>query len=123
MRRGRRREVETIGMSFLDAIFCGFGAILLLFVIARGAEPRLEEQDAATLRAELKMLTEERAELATRRETLQAALSARQTELAKAERLVARYNDELTTVELLALLTVWPPANVALPGLKPLSPL
>ena len=99
MRRGRRREVETIGMSFLDAIFCGFGAILLLFVIARGAEPRLEEQDAATLRAELKMLTEERAELATRRETLQAALSARQTELAKAERLVARYNDELTTVE------------------------
>lgn len=99
MRRARKREVEGIGMSFLDAIFCGFGAILLLFVITRGAEPQLVERDAATLRAELKVLAEERAELAARRETLQAELAARQTELAKAERLVARYQDELTTIE------------------------
>jgi uncharacterized protein YlxW (UPF0749 family) len=99
MRRSRKREVEGIGMSFLDAIFCGFGAILLLFVITRGAEPRLVERDAATLRAELKVLAEERAELAARRETLQVELAAQQTELAKAERLAARYQDELTTIE------------------------
>lgn len=99
MRRRRKREFEAIGLSFLDAIFCGFGAILLLFVIARGAEPGLVERDADTLRAELRVLAEERAELEARRKALQAELDARQVELAKAEQLVARYQDELTTIE------------------------
>jgi hypothetical protein len=99
VRRRRKREFEAIGLSFLDAIFCGFGAILLLFIIARGAEPGLVKQDAKTLRAELRVLEEERAELESRRKALQAELEARQVELAKAERLVARYQDELTTIE------------------------
>ena len=99
MRRRSRREFETIGLSFLDAICCGFGAILLLFVIARGAEPKVIARDAETLRAELRVLDEERAELAARRKALQAELAARQSELSKAERLVARFQDELTTIE------------------------
>jgi len=99
VRPRRKREVETIGLSFLDAIFCGFGAILLLFVIARGAEPSLVQQDAETLRAELRVLHEEHTELEARRKTLQAELNARQAELAKSERLVARYQEELTTIE------------------------
>lgn len=99
MRRRRKREFEAIGLSFLDAIFCGFGAILLLFIIARGAEPGLVERDAETLRAELKVLEEEHTELNARRKALQAELKARQVELSKAERLVARYQDELTTIE------------------------
>ena len=99
MRRRRKREFEAIGLSFLDAIFCGFGAILLLFVIARGAEPDLVERDAETLRAELRVLEEERAELLARRKALEAQLAARRSELSKAERLVARFQDELTTIE------------------------
>lgn len=99
MRRRRKREFEAIGLSFLDAIFCGFGAILLLFVIVRGAEPALAERDAETLRAELQVLTEEQAELAARRRALEAELAARQAELSTTERLVARYEDELTTIE------------------------
>ena len=99
MKRVRRRELETIGMSFLDAIFCGFGAILLLFIIARGAEPGLVERDAKALRAELRVLTEERAELADRRQSLESAIDARQAEVSKAQQMVARYQDELTTIE------------------------
>jgi hypothetical protein len=99
MSRARRRELEGIGMSFLDAIFCGFGAILLLFVIARGAQPQVVERDAETLRAELRVLEEERAELQARVGALQAELGARQAELSRAERLVARHQDELTTIE------------------------
>ncbi|KPK14851.1 MAG: hypothetical protein AMJ67_15755 [Betaproteobacteria bacterium SG8_41] len=99
MRRRRKREFEAIGLSFLDAIFCGFGAILLLFVIARGAEPGLVERDAEKLRAELRVLAEERADLEARRKALQAELQARQVELSKAESLVSRYQDELTTIE------------------------
>ncbi|MGD2167761.1 MAG: VWA domain-containing protein [Gammaproteobacteria bacterium] len=40
----RRRSVETLNLSFLDAISCGFGAVILLLVIAKIYEPiRLEE--------------------------------------------------------------------------------
>ncbi len=40
----RRREFEVFSMSFLDAICCGFGSIILLFIITRVSEPiRLEE--------------------------------------------------------------------------------
>ena len=40
----RRREMEVFSMSFLDAICCGFGAMILLFIASRTSEPgRLEE--------------------------------------------------------------------------------
>src|SRR5690606_1966186 len=40
----RRRDVESMSLSFLDAICCGFGAVILLLVISKIFEPvRLEE--------------------------------------------------------------------------------
>lgn len=99
MRRPRKRDVETIGLSFLDAIFCGFGAIVLLFVIVRGAEPRLIKTDAETLTAEQRVLERESADLKAQAEVTRAALVAQQTDLARAETLVARYQDELTRIE------------------------
>ena len=42
--RRRRRDVESMSLSFLDAICCGFGAVILLLVISKIFEPvRLEE--------------------------------------------------------------------------------
>jgi hypothetical protein len=42
----RRREITSLSLSFLDAVTCGFGAIILLLVIAKIFEPiRLEESD------------------------------------------------------------------------------
>lgn len=42
----RRRPVQTLNLSFLDAISCGFGAVILLLVIAKIYEPiRLEESE------------------------------------------------------------------------------
>jgi hypothetical protein len=40
----RRREFEIFSMSFLDAICCGFGAMILLFLLIRVGEPRRLEQ-------------------------------------------------------------------------------
>lgn len=97
--RRRRRGFEGVEMSFLDAVCCGFGAILLLFVIGRGAQPQVVERDAATLRGELRLLEEEAAELAPRLKVLAAERAAREAETAKAERLLARYQDELTTIQ------------------------
>jgi len=43
--RGRRRGVpEGFSLSFLDAICCGFGAIVLLLVLTKIGEPRALEQ-------------------------------------------------------------------------------
>ncbi len=42
----KRREFEVFSMSFLDAICCGFGAIILLFIVSRTSEPgRLEQTE------------------------------------------------------------------------------
>lgn len=42
----RRRSIQTLNLSFLDAISCGFGAVILLLVIAKIYEPiRLEESE------------------------------------------------------------------------------
>jgi hypothetical protein len=41
-----RREVASLSLSFLDAVTCGFGAIILLLVITKVFEPiRLEESN------------------------------------------------------------------------------
>jgi hypothetical protein len=45
-RKRRTREIETLSLSFLDSISCGFGAIILLLVITKIFEPiRLEESE------------------------------------------------------------------------------
>ncbi len=99
MSRQRKRDIETIGLSFLDAIFCGFGAIVLLFVIVRGAEPKLIKTDAETLNAEIRVLEEERVDLQAQAAALRAALAERRSDVTRAEELVARHRDELTRIE------------------------
>jgi hypothetical protein len=46
MRKRKNREFASLSLSFLDAVTCGFGAIILLLVITKIFEPiRLEESD------------------------------------------------------------------------------
>ncbi|MXY53950.1 MAG: VWA domain-containing protein [Gammaproteobacteria bacterium] len=40
----RRRDIEEIGLSFLDVICCGFGAIILLLMIVKTVQPIVLEQ-------------------------------------------------------------------------------
>lgn len=46
MKKRKNREFASLSLSFLDAVTCGFGAIILLLVITKIFEPiRLEETD------------------------------------------------------------------------------
>ena len=46
MKKRTRRGVETLSLSFLDAVSCGFGAVILLLVITKIFEPiHLEESN------------------------------------------------------------------------------
>ena len=42
--RKQRRELQEASISFLDVISCGFGAIVLLLVIARVGDPSALEE-------------------------------------------------------------------------------
>ncbi|HLT92165.1 MAG TPA: hypothetical protein VKZ85_14625 [Woeseiaceae bacterium] len=59
MKAGRRRNVETFSLSFLDCICCGFGAVILLLVLSKIAEPVIIEETETDLQKLIAMLQEE----------------------------------------------------------------
>lgn len=87
-RSRRQRDTQVFSLSFLDAISCGFGAIVLLLVIVRTAEPTRiveEGQGLEALRQELAMMLPE---LETRAERLEDELDKARAEAASlAERI------------------------------------
>ena len=63
MRRRERRPFEVFSLSFLDVVCCGFGAIILLFVLNKMGEPAALEraqQDLSKLLARLEERLERR---------------------------------------------------------------
>ena len=71
MRRRARRGVDIFNLSFLDVVSCGFGAIILLLVIVKIAEPRVIEQLSvdltglvSRLQVELRLLDDQQASVA-----------------------------------------------------------
>ena len=70
----RRTEDENFGLSFLDAITCGFGAVILLFVLTASNDQSLREDETSDLRGEVNTfdeeLTEGQVNLAALRNTL-----------------------------------------------------
>ncbi|MFM7121263.1 MAG: VWA domain-containing protein [Gammaproteobacteria bacterium] len=97
MSRRTRRGVEEFGMSFLDVICCGFGAVILLLMITKTVAPqRLEESQRdldATIAAREQQLYEIRGQIreVTRQlEDASGQLDARLTRLAALERELSR---------------------------------
>jgi len=99
MTRRDRRGAEIIGLSFLDAIFCGFGAIVLLFVISKAAEPRVIEHTTEDLQAVVEGLEQALVELRGETQILNRDLSQRQEQLAVKKEKLARLQGDLTAVE------------------------
>ena len=60
MRRRRSRGIEVFSLSFLDVVSCGFGAIILLLVIVKIAEPVVIERLSLDLTGLLQGLKQER---------------------------------------------------------------
>ncbi|HYC69987.1 MAG TPA: hypothetical protein VEB66_02195 [Opitutaceae bacterium] len=67
MIRKRRRETEIFSMSFMDCICCGFGAVLLIFILTTGRRVDFSQQDLKDLQERVRKLdiavTQERSEL------------------------------------------------------------
>ena len=101
-----RREINVFSMSFLDAICCGFGAVILLFMIinanvdmnaatqlkdltseAKRMELKVEtgRKNLATMKQDLARLLEQWATIRGMREDLLTELTTKQAEAATAE--------------------------------------
>lgn len=50
MARRKRRNQQLFSISFLDCICCGFGGVLLLFVLVAGKQRNAQEQQLAQIR-------------------------------------------------------------------------
>jgi hypothetical protein len=97
--RRRRREISVFNLSFLDVISCGFGAIILLLVILKGAEPMVVEKMSVNLTGLVAKLEREIDEIRGETRVLNRELTARKRQLSKEEEKLARLNGELSAVE------------------------
>lgn len=92
----KRRPIEVFSLSFLDCICCGFGAVILLFVLINAKSVQNRQEIVADLRGEVNKLETE--VLTGRKGMVLARNSLRDTtnELVRTEGLAARIVDELS---------------------------
>ena len=100
MRRSRlgRRDVEVFSLSFLDAICCGFGAVILLLVLTEVGEPVVIEKSREDLKGIVLKLQQELVEIRGTSEVLNRELKARRMQLSEEQLKIARLRGDLSSV-------------------------
>ena len=78
----KRRQTEVFSLSFLDCLCCGFGAILLLFILSigsgnAGVESEVDDPTLQAMRAQLAQLE---ADVANKAALLEASIHSKETE-------------------------------------------
>jgi von Willebrand factor type A domain len=99
MRRRERRATEIFSLSFLDAVCCGFGAIILLFVLNKMGEPRALERAQQELQGLIARLEEELHQIRGDTTRFDRALKSQEEQLSKERVNVARLRGDLTRVQ------------------------
>ncbi len=94
----RKRPIEQISLSFLDCICCGFGAIILLLVIVKTAEPMIIEESREDLSGILADLQEQLVEIRGETTVLNRDLQTREEQLSEITERIARLTTLLSTL-------------------------
>jgi len=77
----KRREVEVAGLSFLDCICCGFGAVILLLVIVKVHDPILIEEQRGALASLIESLEEQVRDIGRDTAVLRSELASAESEV------------------------------------------
>ena len=85
-------------MSFLDAICCGFGAVILLLVLTEVGEPVVFEKSRVDLEGQLLKLQQELNEILGTSEVLNRELEARRIQLSEEQQKIARLRGDLSAI-------------------------
>jgi hypothetical protein len=95
----RRRGAAEVSVSFLDVISCGFGAIVLLLIIAPVGDPAALEQAESELMAQVQQMTEHLFEVRGETVVLNEEMKSRKEQLSDLVARVARLKETLASVE------------------------
>jgi len=94
----RRKEIETFSMSFLDCICCGFGAIILLLVLTKTAEPMILEESTRQMDGLVAQLEKQLHEIRGETTILNRTLVSRRDQLSEIKEKLARLQGDLSYV-------------------------
>lgn len=95
----KRREIAEFGMSFLDVICCGFGAIILLLMITKTVQPQIIEASTINLEGKVAALTEQLFEIRGETTILNRDLNAKHEQLSEYEERIAILRGQLASVK------------------------
>ncbi len=98
--RKKRRENEAFSISFLDVITCGFGAIILLLLIAKTGDSPILERAEESLHGIVRELQIQLFEIRGEAKILDRELNAKHEQRSEWEQRVARLEAELVQEEL-----------------------
>lgn len=98
MSRKSIRGIEAFSLSFLDVVTCGFGAIILLLVLSKFAEPRVIEDVREDLDKEIASLQEEFFDLRGETVVLNRSLASRKKQLSEEKAKLAGLRGDLSTL-------------------------
>mgnify|MGYP000681133438 CR=1 FL=1 len=99
MKRSRRRDIQIFSLSFLDCICCAFGAIILLFVLSKFAEPLVIEELTEDLEAEVVRLEKELVDVRGETVILNRDLTAKKEQLSEETEKLARLQGDISAIE------------------------
>ena len=94
-----RRGAEEASLAFLDVISCGFGAIVLLLIIARVGDPAALEAAERQLQGSVKEMRERLFEIRGDAVVLNEEMKSRKEQLSELTDRVARLRAQLASVE------------------------
>ncbi|MGD8492994.1 MAG: hypothetical protein PVH44_05270, partial [Desulfobacterales bacterium] len=95
----KRRDIQIFSLSFLDCICCGFGAVILLFVLSKFAEPLIIEEVKEDLEAKIVRLEEELVEIRGETAILNRDLTAKKEQLSEEKIRLARLQGDLSKIK------------------------
>lgn len=95
----KRRGTAEASLSFLDVISCGFGAIVLLLIIAPIGDPVALEEAESALQNTVHKLTDKLFDTRSESVVLNEELKSRKEQLSDLEERVARLKAQLASVE------------------------
>ena len=95
----KRNQVEVFSLSFLDCICCGFGALILLLVLSKTAEPVIFEEYSENLESIVAKLQEELFEIRGETYVLNRELIAKKQQISEEKIKIARLQGDLSAVQ------------------------
>lgn len=95
----RNREVNIFSLSFLDAVSCAFGAVIILFVLSKGGAPLALERVRTDFSSLIEKLERELHELRGETAVLNRELDGKKEQLSEKKVRLARLQRDLSTVE------------------------